>query len=682
MDRIVVEYLANAVWQIPLLVAGVGALLWALGSDVRTRHRVWLGVLAVAVLMPLRGMEMGHKITVLTPAPHEMSVHSSASGAAMPVSYSEAVDTETVVVVDDEMPAARSGLTIGPAATRWLVRLYIGALLFAGWRILRAWIAAQGLLRRSRSIHLAPRAMAIFAQAAERQKIRLPRLRQSDETVSPVVIGSWKPVLLLPAGFDHLKDDEILAALSHEFAHLARRDYLVNLICQIAALPISWHPATFVVQKRIRDTREMLCDAVAADEMASPVRYATCLVAFAFRALDNHQGAMATQGMTMFDNGTLEERILQLTQEPERPEPRTRLARLAGASLGLVLAVTLALMVHVTPTLADTTDPVETTAPTQLTPPVELPAIPVPPAPAPAPEAAPAPAPTVTVHHRAKRGADEIQRGIAEEQRQEADKQRAEADLQRQQADLQRQQADQQRQQADQQRQALSQQRDQLSSQRDQLSRQRDSLDRQSPTYDQQREALDRQREALDQQRQQLDRQREAADRVREAADRQREEADHQRERAQQVAERDRERAQEKAEHDREAAQAQREAEREAAQAQREAAREIADAQREAAREAAQAAREAGEEARRNADEIKRQVAEAIRANEAARNIDMEAIRKEVSEATANVNGPEFKAQMAELQAHMKELHEHMAELRDHMKQINKEMEKSLNAPM
>ncbi|HMA52774.1 MAG TPA: M56 family metallopeptidase [Magnetospirillaceae bacterium] len=611
MDRIIVEYLANALWQIPLLAAGVAALLWALGSDVQTRHRVWLGVLAVAVLMPLRGMEMGHKITVFTPPPAELSVHSSASGTAMPALDPTIIEDETVVVYDT--PAAKSGLTIGPATTRWLVRLYIGALLFAGWRILRAWMAAQGLLRRSRSIHLAPRAMAIFAQAAENQRIRLPRLRQSDETVSPVVIGAWHPVLLLPAGFDHLKDDEILAALSHEFAHLARRDYLINLICQIAALPISWHPATYLVQKRIRDTREMLCDAVAADEMASPVRYATCLVAFAFRALDNRQGALATQGMTMFDNGSLEDRILQLTQEPERPEPRIRLARLAGASLGLVLSVTLALLVHITPTLADAADPVDTTAPVPLTPPVELPAIPAPPA---APEAPEAPkAPSVTVHHHATPGSDEIQRGIAEEKRQ--------------QADLQRQQAD-------------------------------------------------RQRQAADRQREEFNHQREAADGQRQIADRQREEADRQR----QMADEQREAAREKAEADREAAQEQREAEREAAQARREAAREIADAQREAAREAAQAAREAGEEARRHADDIKRQVAEAIKANEAARTIDMEAIRKQVSEATANVNTPQFKAQMAELQAHMKELHEHMAELRDHMKEINKEMEKSLNSPM
>jgi hypothetical protein len=327
----------------------------------------------------------------------------------------------------------------------------------------------------------------------------------------------------------------------------------------------------------------MLCDAVAADEMASPVRYATCLVAFAFRALDNHQGALATQGLSMFDNRILEERILQLTQEPQRPKPRTRLARLAGASVGLAMSVTLALLFHITPTLADAADASETPAPLQLTPPIDLPALPAPAAPVP-PIAPAAPvAPSNSVHQHRHAASDDIQRGIAEEKRQQADRQR-------------------------------------------------------------------------------------------EAADRRREEADRDRERAQDQAERERD----KAAHERDSAQAQ----REVARARREAAREIADAQREAAHEAAQAAREAGEEARRHADEIKRQVAEAIKANEAARNLDWEAIRKQAAAVTANVNGPEFKAQMVELQAHMQQLHDNMAELRDHLKEINKEMEKSLNGPM
>ena len=343
MDRIVVEYLANALWQVPLLVTGVAALLWALGAGMRTRHHVWLAVLAIAVLLPLRGMSGGE---AGVPAPRHLS-------AAAP-----AADADHVLAAE---PLRRHGLVIGAEATRWLVRLHGAVLAFAAWRILRSWIAARQLVRRSRSIDLAPRAMAIFAQAAHRRNIALPRLRQSDRTISPVVIGARRPVLLLPAGFDRLKDDEIQAALSHEFAHLARRDYLVNIVCQIVALPLAWHPAIHYVHKRIRDTREILCDAAAAEEMASPVRYATCLVAFALRALDGRDAAPATQGLSMFDNRILEERMLHLTQAPEQPEPSTRLARLTGAAIGLVMAVTMALLFHITPTWAE--------GPVQLAPP-------------------------------------------------------------------------------------------------------------------------------------------------------------------------------------------------------------------------------------------------------------------------------------------------------------------------
>ncbi len=371
MECAIVEYLANAFWQVPLLVAGVAALLWALGADVRTRHRVWLAVLAAALLMPLRGMDFGAE-------PAEQIV--TAAVASVPHGPQITASIPDVDLSVTGKPAHLGRIVLDCATTTWLVRVYMAALAFFGWRILRSWIAAQGLLRRSRSIDLAPRAMAIFAQVADGQGVPLPRLRQSDETISPVVIGAVRPVLLLPAGFDRLKDDEVRAALSHEFAHLARRDYLVNLICQVFSLPLAWHPAIHYVHKRIRDTREMLCDAVAADEMASPVRYAACLVAFALRALDGHDAALATQGVSMFDNRILEERILQLTQAPERPDPSTRLARLAGASVGLVMAVTMALMFHITPTWAETPVAAAAEPPVPLTPQIDLPAIPSAPA--------------------------------------------------------------------------------------------------------------------------------------------------------------------------------------------------------------------------------------------------------------------------------------------------------------
>ena len=70
--------------------------------------------------------------------------------------------------------------------------------------------------------------------------------------------------MVLPPRFEGHAEDEVRAALLHELAHVRRRDYLVNLMCQIAALPAGWHPAVYGIQQRIRRTREMLCDAIAA----------------------------------------------------------------------------------------------------------------------------------------------------------------------------------------------------------------------------------------------------------------------------------------------------------------------------------------------------------------------------------------------------------------------------------
>ncbi len=629
MERAVVEYLANALWQAPLLVAAVAALLWALGADVRTRHRVWLAVLVVAMLLPVRGMDHGAapraRIVTMSPA----AAPAPSIGAPHGPRMATPADDVDFPVTRAEEPMHRHGIILSPAATRWIVRLYGALLAFFAWRVLRAWIAAQGLLRRSRSIDLAPRAMAIFAQAAESADVPLPRLRQSDETVSPVVIGAAKPVLLLPAGFDRLKDDEILAALSHEFAHLARRDYLVNLICQIGTLPLAWHPAILYVHKRIRDTREMLCDAAAAQEMASPVRYATCLVAFALRALDGHDAALATQGLSMFDNRILEERILQLTQAPETPEPSTRLARLAGASIGLLVAVAMALLLHITPTWADTPP-----SPVQLTPPIDLPVIPAAPDAPAAPAAPPAPAVPAAPskpRHVVVQNDDDTKRAIAEEERERADRKREQAQLQR----------------------------DEAQRQRDEAQRQREDGQRQREAA---RQDVERQREVAQQRREEAQRQREAAH---EEAGRQRELAQQQREQQQEVAERRRELAQQVAEQ------------------QREQEREVAEQQRQSSREAIEEARRGAVDASRAyAAEIKRQVAEAMKAGQAVQDVDMEKIRQEIAQATASVHTPEFRQQMSDLQNHLQQLQDNMSQLRAQMKSLNHEVERSVNSPM
>ena len=57
MERHLVEYLANACWQLPLLAAGAWLLLRMVRPSPAVQHSVWLAVLGLALLLPLNGKE-------------------------------------------------------------------------------------------------------------------------------------------------------------------------------------------------------------------------------------------------------------------------------------------------------------------------------------------------------------------------------------------------------------------------------------------------------------------------------------------------------------------------------------------------------------------------------------------------------------------------------------------------
>src|ERR1700736_2158803 len=56
MERAMLEYLANALWQLPVLAAGAWSLLWLTKPGPRKQYRVWLTVLGIAVLLPAWGI--------------------------------------------------------------------------------------------------------------------------------------------------------------------------------------------------------------------------------------------------------------------------------------------------------------------------------------------------------------------------------------------------------------------------------------------------------------------------------------------------------------------------------------------------------------------------------------------------------------------------------------------------
>jgi beta-lactamase regulating signal transducer with metallopeptidase domain len=410
IERAVVEYIANALWQVPLLAGGAWLLLWAANPGPRTQHGVWLTVLGLAVLLPLHGMGSAGALPIQAPqVPPGATVGPVPNATVGPVS-----DAEEQMVRSEELerplvkdPVRRDRLSIGPRVRRvslsatvvhWLVGVYGATVLFGMFRVAQAWRAARRLVEDSRETTVCACEMAHLEGYGERLGVSLPQLRESCAVSSPMIVGLVAPALLLPEGFGRHTQDEVRAALCHELAHVKRRDYLVNLVCQVVALPVGWHPVTYGVQQRIRRTREMVCDAMAAREMQSEISYARCLLAMARSMLGGASMVEQAEGLGLFGNNILEERVMRLMETKTATNVRAKLARAASGATMMMAATAVAAMFHVAPTMAaQNTVVAAQSAPVAfgVSSPEVAPVTPVAPvapvAPAPAPHSAPAP---------------------------------------------------------------------------------------------------------------------------------------------------------------------------------------------------------------------------------------------------------------------------------------------------
>jgi beta-lactamase regulating signal transducer with metallopeptidase domain/polyhydroxyalkanoate synthesis regulator phasin len=348
-ERAIIEYAINALWQVPLLAGSAWLLLRMVRPAPVTQHRVWLAVLGLAVLLPVHGMGSGE----VSATQHAGTVIEAGRDKAL------------VLPAQNDLPrtprqrfafaalfsARRGSVRLTTRTVHWLLRLYVATIVIGLFRITRAWFAARTLVENSQEIRLSDRDRTALEDYSHRLGIRPPQLRQTEEVSSPMVVGGRAPVLLLPEGFARHTENEIRAALCHELAHIQRRDYLVNVVCQVAALPLAWHPVVDWVQQRIHMTREMVCDAMAAQEMKSHLGYAKCLLALAHSMLGERGMAAQAQFLGLFGNHTLEERVMRL-MDTTTMSLRAKTARVVSGAAMMIASGVIAGMFHLTPAMA------------------------------------------------------------------------------------------------------------------------------------------------------------------------------------------------------------------------------------------------------------------------------------------------------------------------------------------
>ena len=108
---------------------------------------------------------------------------------------------------------------------------------------------------------------------------RSVKLLESAWVNTPLTIGWLKPAILLPIGLlNQLSQAEVEAVLAHELAHIARRDWVFNLLQAFIETIFYYHPAVWWVSQIIRRERENACDDVALAATGNPIAFARALV--------------------------------------------------------------------------------------------------------------------------------------------------------------------------------------------------------------------------------------------------------------------------------------------------------------------------------------------------------------------------------------------------------------------
>ncbi len=157
---------------------------------------------------------------------------------------------------------------------------------------------------------------------------------------SPVVVGHLKPVILFPIGvINRLSPKDVEAILAHELAHIARHDYIFNILQSLVEALFYYHPAVWWLSAQVRNERESACDEIAIQLTGDSIHYAKTLVTVQEMAFFPLSTALAFAGQPKQSQFLLRiQRILKQKQNPNVMEKLIATFFIVGSLVVLTIA--------------------------------------------------------------------------------------------------------------------------------------------------------------------------------------------------------------------------------------------------------------------------------------------------------------------------------------------------------
>lgn len=285
MERLLVECAVRAL----LLVGLTAATLYVTRvKDAAAKHRVWTGVMALMLFLPVWAM-WGPKFSlrVLPPLP---SV--SASGPILPI--------------------AKAAATQSPRFSNWelfLLSVYLLGFILLAIRLVLGTVQAHRLARGA---------------------VLQDGVRTSPQCISPVTVGFLRPVVIFPQNWRAWEEARLKSILTHEEEHARRHDSLTQWFALLNRALFWFHPVAWWLEQKLSGLAEEACDDAVLVRGHNPREYGECLLDLA-RSVSRSGARLNVVGMTA-PGGFLRRRLRKIIEVG--PQPRT-----SGAWMGFVATV-------------------------------------------------------------------------------------------------------------------------------------------------------------------------------------------------------------------------------------------------------------------------------------------------------------------------------------------------------
>jgi uncharacterized protein (TIGR03435 family) len=165
----------------------------------------------------------------------------------------------------------------------------------------------------------------------------------SSDCATPITVGWLSPVMILPRGWQRWSSEQLNAVVTHERAHIRRRDPLVQWLALLNRALFWFHPLAWWLERRLATLAEEACDIAVLAAGHAPDAYANYLLSLA-RSVSHDGRRVRVVGTTMPGSGLRSRLGNILSGTVARPVSRVRAAgtlALCLASSGIFAAGTL-----------------------------------------------------------------------------------------------------------------------------------------------------------------------------------------------------------------------------------------------------------------------------------------------------------------------------------------------------